>query len=316
MIKWGLNIVFLLMGLNTFGQQLNISINKEQIKIGQPFTLIFSVVSNVKPDSLRFNEYASEFPALSSSNATNPGVNMPYSLEVLKPFKDTTYKKNGEFIWEGTYQLTGWDSAYVVIPPNQIYINDSLQYFPAGLIHITSPTTDPGKPIYDINETFTEVKNQTFEWLPFLKKSWWWLTALLLGIIFIVILILRKHFRKAIVPLSLRQRTLKKIDLLESGKGYEVDLKEYYFDLSIILRRFFTAHFQTPIMDKTTSEIEYILLAHKLDKEMVLLVRNLLNRSDMVKFAKLRPELEEVRSVTNKARRVVNEIADLDLNDE
>ncbi len=35
-------------------------------------------------------------------------------------------------------------------------------------------------------------------------------------------------------------------------------------------------------------------------------------QSDMVKFAKSTPELNEIMSVTNDARKVVNEIVDLD----
>lgn len=315
MRKWGLNIVFLLVALCSFGQKLNTSINKDHIKIGEPFTLTLSVISNTKLDSLRIVKHTSDFPAESSSNTTEKGINTAYELEVLRPFMDTSYKEKNQFIWEGTYQLTGWDSAYVVVPPQQIYINDSLYFFSPGLIHITSPDANPSKPIYDINETFTQIKIQNTKWIQFLKNNWWWLAAILLGII-ILLIVLLKYSKKKNIPLSLRQVTLKKIDLLEEGKGYESSLKEYYFDLSIILRRFFAGHYQTPIMDKTTSEIEHILLVHKLDKEMTLLVRQLLIQSDMVKFAKSRPELEEIRNITNKARRVVNEIADLDLNDE
>lgn len=315
MRKWGLNIAFLVVALFTFGQKLSISINKDQIKIGEPFILTLSVTSNEKLDGLKYISYSSNFPAQSSSNTTEIGVNTAYDLEILTPFSDSSYKENDQFIWKGTYRLTGWDSAYVIIPPQQIYINDSLQFFSAGLVHVTSPHADPSKPIYDINETFTKVQIHESKWLQFLKNNWWWLVAILVGIM-ILLVVLRKYSRKKRAPLSLRQATLQKIDQLEKSKGYENHLKEYYFDLSIILRRFFAAHYQAPIMDKTTSEIEHILSQHKLDKQMTLLVRQLLSQSDLVKFARSRPEIEEIRGITNKARRVVNEIADLDLTDE
>ncbi len=315
MRKWSLNIVFLVVSLCSFGQELNLSIDKDEIKIGVPFTLTLTVKSDIKTDSLRYGAYSSIFPAESSSNTTKNGINTAYNLDILMPFTDTSYKKDNQFIWEGNYQLTGWDSAYVVIPPQQIYINDSLYYTPAGLIHIISPVADPSKPIYDINESFTEVKDQNSKWIHFFKNNWWWLGLILLAII-VLIYIVRKRSKETSTPLSLRQKTLQKIDRLENEKGYEVNLKEYYFDLSIILRRFFAAHYRTPIMDKTTTEIEHVLLLHKLDKEMVFLVRQLLTQSDMVKFAKSRPKEEEIKGVTDKARRVVNAIADLDLNDE
>lgn len=315
MIKWSLNIVFVAIALGLFGQQVNTSIDKDQIKIGASFTLTLSVVSNTQLDHLKYEEYTHQFPAKSSSNKTKNGINTAYELDILSAFKDTLYKENDQYIWKGTYQLTGWDSAYVVIPPQKIYIDDSLHYSSARLIHVTSPTTNPGKPIYDINEAFTQVTDQNSKIVVFLKKNWWWLIIILVGL-FLLIVYLRKYFKKEAAPLSLRKSTLKKINQLEQSKGYEENLKEYYFDLSIILRRFFAAHYQTPIMDKTTSEIEQVLMLHKLDKEMILLARQLLNQSDMVKFAQMRPKTEEVMRITNKARRVVNEVADLDLEDE
>ncbi|HZH86401.1 MAG TPA: hypothetical protein VFD77_03725 [Brumimicrobium sp.] len=315
MIKWILNIIFLTVVLSVSGQELKVSIDKEEILIGEPFTLTYTVISNKQIDSLRYDEKETLFPAKNSANRKEEGVNTPYELEVLKSFSDTSYKSDHQFIWQGTYQLTGWDSAYVVIPPELIYIDDSLQFFPAGLVHVISPTADPSKPIYDINEAFTELPQDDSKWLKFIESNWWWLALITLGIL-VFIFYLSKRKRKEPTPLSLRQETLMQIDLLEKSKGYENNLKEYYFDLSIVLRRFFAAHYQERIMDKTTTEIELILSKHGLERSMVLLTRQLLTQSDMVKFAQSKPSLIEVQNVTNDARRVVNEIADLDLNNE
>lgn len=310
MMKWCLNIIFLLGISFSFGQKLNISLDKEEVLIGEPFTLTYSVISDVELDSIIYFKYSDFFPGKNSEDDQSQEVNAPYEIEISSPFVDTSYKEGSQYIWKGSYQLIAWDSAYVIIPPEIISIEDSIHIFPAGLIHVLSPVIDGTKPIYDINETFTELpeKNAFF---VFLNNNWWWIaivSTLLIGLGIYLI----KRSRKEPIPLSLREKTLAKIDELEKSKAYEVDLKEYYYDLSVILRRFFAVHYQIRIMDKTTAEIEVVLAKNGLNKEMILLTRQLLMQSDMVKFAKSIPELREIQNVTNDARRVVNEIADLD----
>jgi len=314
-MRWILNSIVFAIAFGASGQDLSIAIDKEEVLIGEPFVLKYTIVSDTKIDTLVYAHQEVLFAAKNSANATEVGVSTPYELEVLKEFKDTSYTKEGQFFWEGSYELTGWDSAYVVIPPQHVQIEDSIHTFPAGLIYINSPVADPSKPIYDINEAFTELPKEDGPLLQFLKNNWWWLSLMGLGIIGVVVFLATRK-RKEPTPLSLRQSTLQKIDLLEKSKGYESNLKEYYFDLSIILRRFFAAHYQERILDKTTGEIESILSDYGLDQKMVLLTRQLLTQSDMVKFAQSKPSLEEIQSITNDARRVVNEVADLDLENE
>lgn len=313
-MRWGiLNSLFILLSFSAFGQKLDISIDKEEIKIGEPVTLSFTVTTKEKLDSIFYSPYSTTFPA-KSSGMREQGISSLMDMEILSEFIDTLYKEDNQYVWKGTYRLTSWDSAYVVIPPEKIYLNDSLFYFPAGLIQVTSPITDASKPIYDIHESFTEFDDEG-SILGFVKKHGWWLGAIIIGLIAFLIINKKKKV-KPVIPLSLRQLTLKKIDELEDSKGYEDNLKEYYYNLSIILRRFFDAYYQVPIMDKTTSGIEEILSNYGLDKDIIAVTRKLLSHSDMVKFAKSKPALTEILSITDEARRVVNEVANLDLENE
>lgn len=314
MIRGGLNIIFLLGTFFVFGQQLNIRIDKEEVQIGEPFKLTYSVISDKKLDSIVYFKEEDVFAGKNSANNKLEGINTNYDIEISKAFKDTNYQEEEEYIWKGSYELIAWDSAYVVIPPEPIYLEDSMHFFPAGLIHIISPNVNPSQPIYDINESFTELPEKN----PFVQnllQNWWWITPLLILLILGIFYLIKRNKKEA-VPISLRQKTLKQIDELEKSKAYEVNLKEYYFDLSLILRRFFAAHYKIRILDKTTAEIELILAKHGLEKKMILLTRELLMQSDLVKFAQSKPGLVEIQKVTDDARRVVNEIADLDLNDE
>lgn len=308
-----LHIVFCLLLSPVFTQELNLNIDKEEVQIGEPFKATFSVISDQPFDTIAYQPNAPLFYGKETSKDQSSVVNKEYELEIQGKFSDTTYEEDGEYIWKGTYHLVGWDSAYVVIPPEKIYINDSTQNFPAGLIQITSPIADPSKEIYDINEDFTEIPSSTFTWSDFFAKNWWWIGLIVIFVIVMIVFILKSRKGKNVTPLTLREKTLKEIEKLEKSKGYETDLKEFYFDLSILLRKFLAAHYKLRVLDKTTGEIERLLSAKGLEKETIKLVTKILTQSDMVKFAQSKPPVSEIFEVTNEARRVVNEIADLDL---
>lgn len=310
-----LNIIFLLTGTFSFAQILNTQPSKPYINIGERVVITFSILSSEPLDSIAYLPENGVFHAKSSASGDTTSISTPYELEIMRSFSDTLYQENGDHIWKGTYEVTGWDSAFVVIPPEQVVVNDSVMYFPAALIEVATPKADPSKPIRDINEEFTEVE-KVEGIMDFLKKNALWIVIILLVIIVAVILIYFSRKGKERKQLSLREITLKEIDELEKSKSYENDLKEYYFDLSLIVRRFFSKHYGERMLDKTSSEIEELLAKKGLETSTIEVVRRILNQSDLVKFAKSEPPISDVFVVTNDARRVVNEIAALEINDE
>jgi hypothetical protein len=313
-----LHIALILFAIQANCQELNLVIDKPEVQIGEPFTATFSIVSKKPIDSVGYNPNHPIFYGKVTSEDQSSIVNGEYELEIQGIFSDTSYQEGDKFIWKGKYKLVGWDSAYVVLPPEKLYLEDSLHYFPLGLIQITSPQADPSKEIYDINEDFTALPTDEAGVKGFLMKHWWWILIVLILIIVVVYYKLKGTKKKSIVPLSLRERTLREIDALEKSKGYEVDLKEFYFDLSLLVRSFLANHYKMRILDKTTGEIERLLAMKGLEESTIKLVTKILTKSDMVKFARSAPPVSEIFAVTNEARRVVNEIADLELstNDE
>lgn len=308
-----IHIAFFALVFQVNSQDLNLVIDKPEAQIGEPFEATYSIVSDQPIDSVRYNPNHPIFFGKETTEDQSSVVNEEYELEIQGIFSDTSYQKDGEFIWKGKYKLVGWDSAYVVLPPEKVYIDDSLHYFPPGLIQITSPQADPSKEIYDINEDFTTLSSDEAGLKAFLIKHWWWILIVLLLIIIVVYKKLKGREKKPVIHLSLREQTLKEIDALEKSKGYEVDLKEFYFDLSLLLRNFLAKHYKMRMLDKTTGEIEQILAKKGLERSTIKLVTMILTKSDMVKFARSAPPVAEVFAVTNEARRVVNEIADLEL---
>lgn len=315
MMKWWLHIVFVLISGTLFAQQLNTHLSKPSIQIGEPVTITFSIQASNPFDSVAYIPQNGIFKAKSSASGDTSSISTEYELEVMQLFEDTTYKEGGKYIWKGVYRVTGWDSAYVAIPPERIIVDDSLMYFPAALLEVGMPAADPSKPIHDINESFTEVDEEK-GFMAFLKSHWWWMLIALIVLIFVIWKLFPKREKKSKKELSLRERTLKEIDELEKSKSYESNLKEYYFDLSIIVRRFFSEHFEERMLDKTSKEIEELLAQKGLRPSTVEVVHRILNQSDLVKFAKSEPPISEVFVITNDARRVINEIASLAIDDE
>jgi hypothetical protein len=307
-------VFFCLIFQNSYGQILESTISKSEIKIGEPFELNYTIQTKTT-DSIYFNVPV-PFLVKESGPMQSIGSAENYELEMLQPFRDTQFVLNNKLIWQGMFVLTGWDSAYVVIPPMPVIVEDSMHYFDAQLINIWSPKADPSKEIFDIKELFSPVPSDSFSFLGFLKKNGWWIILILLlgGFIFWKIKTKNKRL-EPVVELSLRDQIINEIDKLYDQRLYETNLKEYYFQLSVIIRKFLGTHYSIALMEYTTKEVCVLLKTHAISEDTIIVIQELLNKSDMVKFAKSEPPIHEVVEITNKARQIVDEVAELELNE-
>ena len=89
--------------------------------------------------------------------------------------------------------------------------------------------------------------------------------------------------------------------LLERG-----EIKTYHIRLSDIVRVYVEGRFGVDAMEMTTGEVLGGLLRTDADRGAVADVRRVLDRCDLVKFAKLRPAIPECRELLPLARRVVD----------
>ncbi|MDI6794292.1 MAG: hypothetical protein QME81_15750 [bacterium] len=88
-----------------------------------------------------------------------------------------------------------------------------------------------------------------------------------------------------------RLKQLKGSNLLLEGK-----LKKYYIILSETIRAYLEAKFGIPVLDRTTSELYEEMRRAKLDKLFCDLIKDFLSRSDLVKFAKYRPDIQTMEA--------------------
>lgn len=299
-------------------QQTHLSVDKSKVEIGEPFVLTLSFTSHLPIDSLNYDA-AKNILIGKITQANGVSVNNKnYELEISTPFSDTTYQEKNSYHWMGKYELIAWDSAYVIISDQYLRFQDSTFYFNPVIVEVNSPIADGTKDIYDIKELSTQLEEAKPSWLIFIIKHWWWITFILVLLVVLIILQLRKSpvdpkMERVITRLSPKESALKAIKELEESQLYEKDLKEYYYQLSIIVRAFLSRHYNSNFMDKTTHESKMDLIHRDLSDDTISTIITLLSQSDMVKFAQSKPSLEDILRTGNKAKQIVSEIADVEL---
>jgi hypothetical protein len=70
-------------------------------------------------------------------------------------------------------------------------------------------------------------------------------------------------------------------------------VKQYYSELTEILRRYFENRYRLPALEETTDEIVAGLSKQKVDGPVVASAESILRRADLVKFAKVQPVMTE-----------------------
>jgi hypothetical protein len=103
-------------------------------------------------------------------------------------------------------------------------------------------------------------------------------------------------------------RELQRIPSPSSPTQSEVD--GYYTRLSGIVRRYLELRFHLPALEQTTAEfLEGIRLAPQLTEEQQERLRDLMERCDLVKFARVTPTVQECWSIGAMARELIEQTA-------
>lgn len=152
---------------------------------------------------------------------------------------------------------------------------------------------------------------------PFSLQGWTYfyiIFAILAAITVIVLvaLLLRRRKKKEEIPTPLQPaheiayialRDLMKKDYLRAGK-----IKEYYFELSNIIRRYIENRFQLRAPEMTTEEFLFTIRDSEiLSFEQKGLMREFLLHCDIVKFANYHPDEKEVELIYELAKRFVDQ---------
>lgn len=267
---------FTIVFLNTYSQQIHISLDKDTMLIGDHLLL------NIKVEA---QEGALIYLPQFKDTIGNFDI-----IEIYKP--DTALQTISQNIL--ITQFNAGNYVFGQIPALVKQVDASFDTIVSNNLYLvvnTIPvdTTQAFKPI-------KEVKSLPFPWKEFLKQS----TIILIPIILLLGLLIwyltkkKKLFAKTVKPKSMLDfydEAVRKLDELDRQKLWQNDqIKEYYLGISEVLRNYLEGRFGVNAMESTTDEIKADLFLEDALKNKVC---EILAQADLAKFAKFKPLNDE-----------------------
>lgn len=207
---------------------------------------------------------------------------------------DTLYLNNGKRVQlTRKYTITSFDSAMYNIPPFNVEV-DGKKYQSRGDIGLKVSTVPVDLKHPDQFNGPNDVVEQPFEWSWILTLS---IIIALLLLSFVIALIIRlsdpKLITKKVVvhpPTPAHITAISHIEQIKSKN--DVDVKQYYMELTEALRTYIEKRFGFTAREMTTSEIIAHLNATG-NEQALLELKEVLLTADLVKFAKHTTTLSE-----------------------
>ncbi len=233
-----------------------------------------------------------------------------HKVEVVEELEiDTTETK-----YIKSYLLTSFDSGSYIIPRQQIFINNKIYKTDSLLIDVATVKVDTLKQkLFPIKA----VKTQPIIWDDYKNYVWIALGVLALIIAIILYFVLRKKKEKIpieerIPPYDLAMKRLGQLDKKELWQHDKV--KQYYVELTDIVRSYIERELHIPALESTTDElIETIKDFNKistldLPKKTIKNLESLLQEADLVKFAKSKPVSSEIEMHRVDTENIINNL--------
>jgi hypothetical protein len=286
-------------------------ISQNEITIGERVTLSYSLPVKFT-DPLLFNPSKKFIPS-KRSNSEGKIEDAPLeTVEIVVPFRDTITDTEGGPVWTGYYEITVWDSGTFALPGPEIKIGKQQLQFPSVRFSGRLAPAIKGLDTYDIKESFAELPPQTMrEKLTSILSYYWWVIVLFFATLLVWIWYKRKktdrledHKTITIYEKALNDlRDLERKELWNFGK-----IKTHYSELSLILRSYLSSIFQLQLLERTTVET-LLFISQKIEsKEQHNSLKQLLESSDLVKFAKYHPDDNEVLAHLRQSKELITAI--------
>lgn len=220
-------------------------------------------------------------------------------LEMIESYKIDTTKKDAKYRLIKAYGLTQFDSGSYSIPKQKITIGTNVFYTDSLRVDVNNIEVDTTKQgLYDI-KPFIEVEKSR-------SKTWLIILCVILIIALVAFLLYWFIWRKKpltdedkialLPPYDRAKLALKKLD--ESTYLENAELKDYYSELTFIIRKYLDEKVYDKALESTTDElISRLNLLNdanqiELSKEDIVNLETILKRADLVKFAKSAPDVE------------------------
>ena len=232
------------------------------------------------------------------------------NLEIVERGKIDTMKQGEEVVYRQRLLITGFDSGVFKIPAFAFAVipnNDSPYIVQSDSFNLLVQTV-----AVDTTKGFKGIKG-----IVYVKGSWldyiWYIVAglvLLIVAVLLTIYFVRKQKQPKPVPVgpveTLQEKTLRLLAELEAKQLWQKkQVKEYYVQLTDIVRDYIEQRFKTQAMELTTDELLYKAKMLKELQPYHTALAIILQTADLAKFAKAEPLPEEHVDTMERAKQFV-----------
>lgn len=231
-------------------------------------------------------------------------------LETVEAIMADTLKQDNKVILQKIYALTQFDSGAYTIPPQRIAINEQPFFTDSFQVKVADVAVDTTKQkMYDIKPLMQVERSNTDMWLTLL---WIFLGLIVVGGLVYWFFLRKKPLteEEKVALLPPYDRAILELKKLENSKYLIQDeFKQYYSELTDIMRSYLEEEVHVTAMESTTSELitKLELLRDagelKLDDDTIFQFQKILQTADLVKFAKSKPP----SSIAEQDRKLVEE---------
>lgn len=275
-----LSMLFFLCSFLSFSQVTS-SIDTTKIRIGEQITFKVKVEADTT-DLVVFPEGQTFMP-----------------LEMIESYKVDTTKNNSKFQLIKEYALTQFDSGNYTIPKQKIIVGTKTFFTDSLRIEVQTIAVDTTKQkLFDIKPMITVEKSSSKRWLYVLLGV---LVLALIGFALYWLIWRKKPLSEEekiaqLPPYDRAKLALKKLD--ESDYLVKSELKDYYSELTFIIRKYLDEKVYDRALESTTDELVDRLNMLRdanqieLSNDDIKNIEVILKRADLVKFAKSAPDVE------------------------
>ncbi|MBA6156108.1 hypothetical protein H3Z83_06185 [Tenacibaculum sp. S7007] len=289
-------LLYIFIFLSAFGfsqsSKVQVEVDTTNIRIGEQFQYKISVDG--------------------TENVIIPKLENLKGLEVVDTLKIDTIKNK----LVQKYILTGFDSGAFYIPQQQIFIKNQAYLTDSLLINVATVAIDTTKikkfPIKGI-------KGEPYQFDDFKNYIYWGIAILiLLGLLIYYFIFKKKKQTEEEVTIPLLppyEEAIQKLQELDEKLLWQNNhIKKYYSELTGIVRGYIERELNIPALESTTDELIDVIRdfsdvkSIETNKETIQKLKELLQESDLVKFAKSKPMSHEIEQDRKDAKDVIDNL--------
>ncbi|WP_420571003.1 hypothetical protein [Kordia sp.] len=286
---------FFLFASYSFAQKVTAVVDSTNIKIGEEIKLSISV----EADSMA----SVFFPE---------GDKLFLPLELLESYKTDTVKKDAQYQLTKKYGLTQFDSGTYFIPKQKILINEKPFFTDSIRVAVADVVVDTLKQkMFEIKSIVSVEKG---------SSNWWKYVLIVLGLLvlfglyfyYFVFQLKAKKKKKKKAEIPPYDRALLQLNELDNSTLLlKSEYKDYYSELTNIVRQYIEEEVRIDALESTTAELIRKIEAQKdagyldLKDDTIKNLKNVLQTADLVKFAKSKPDDTIIKADRNLVEHIV-----------